>query len=36
MSYNNFSDWYKKALVNAENNIKEIKFIYNRLYHKKV
>ncbi len=24
MSYNNFSDWYKKALVNAENNIKEI------------
>jgi hypothetical protein len=25
MSYNNFSDWYKKALVNAENNIKEIK-----------
>lgn len=26
MSYNNFSDWYKKALVNAENNIKEIWF----------
>ncbi len=24
MSYNNFSDWYKKALVNAENNIKQI------------
>ena len=24
MSYNNFSDWYKKALVNAENNIKEV------------
>ncbi len=24
MSYNNFSDWYKKALVNAENNIKGI------------
>ncbi|MCD5385219.1 ATP-dependent Clp protease ATP-binding subunit [Candidatus Gracilibacteria bacterium] len=24
MSYNNFSDGYKKALVNAENNIKEI------------
>lgn len=24
MSYNNFSDWYKKALVNAENNIKNI------------
>ncbi len=24
MSYNNFSDWYKKALVNAENSIKEI------------
>lgn len=24
MSYNNFSDWYKKALINAENNIKEI------------
>lgn len=26
MSYNNFSDWYKKALINAENNIKEIWF----------
>ena len=24
MPYNNFSDWYKKALVNAENNIKQI------------
>ena len=24
MSYNNFSDWYKKALINAENNAKEI------------
>jgi len=24
MIYNNFSDWYKKALINAENNIKEI------------
>ena len=24
MSYNNFSDWYKKVLVNAENNAKEI------------
>jgi len=24
MSYNNFSDWYKKALINAENNIKQI------------
>lgn len=24
MSYKNFSDWYKKALVNAENNIKQI------------
>lgn len=24
MSYNNFSDWYKKALINAENNVKEI------------
>ncbi len=24
MSYNNFSDWYKKALINTENNIKNI------------
>lgn len=24
MSYNNFSDWYKKSLINAENNAKEI------------
>ena len=24
MSYNNFSDWYKKALVNSETNIKKI------------
>ncbi|MDD2907211.1 MAG: ATP-dependent Clp protease ATP-binding subunit [Candidatus Gracilibacteria bacterium] len=24
MSYNNFSDGYKKALINAENNVKEI------------
>ncbi len=24
MSYNNFSDWYKKALINAENKLKEI------------
>lgn len=24
MSYNNFSDWYKKALINSENNIKEM------------
>jgi ATP-dependent Clp protease ATP-binding subunit ClpC len=24
MSYNNFSDWFKKVLINAENNIKNI------------
>ncbi len=24
MSYKNFSDWYKKALVNAENNVKNL------------
>ena len=24
MSYNNFSDWYKKILINSENNIKSI------------
>ena len=24
MSYNNFSDWYKKILINAENNIKTL------------
>lgn len=24
MSYNNFSDWYKKALINSEANIKEM------------
>jgi len=24
MSYNNFSDWFKKTLINAENKIKEI------------
>jgi len=24
MSYNNFSDWFKKALINAENNIKNL------------
>ena len=26
MSYNNFSDWYKKALINSETKIKEIWF----------
>ncbi len=26
MTQNNFSDWYKKAMVNAENNIKELWF----------
>ncbi len=26
MSYNNFSDWYKKILINAENNIKNLGF----------
>ena len=26
MSYNNFSDWYKKALINSETNIKQIWF----------
>jgi len=24
MSYNNFSEWYKKVLINAENNAKEV------------
>ncbi len=24
MAYNNFSDWYKKSLINAENKIKEV------------
>ena len=26
MSYNNFSDWYRKTLVNSENNVKEAWF----------
>ena len=26
MSYNNFSDWYKKALINAENVVKQAWF----------